>query len=71
MKKATIILAAIFVTVFGKSTFAQVEDSEVITLTANLNVTLALSMERAGITFDFTTLDEYKNGLGDFQGDYA
>ncbi len=71
MKKlATIILAAAFVIGLGNNTFAQVQDTEVITLTANLNTTLSLSMETAGITFDFTTLNEYKNGLGNYQGSY-
>jgi len=72
MKKTALILfSALFATVIGNKATAQVEDSEIISLTANLNVTLSLSMETDGIVFDFTTLNEYKEGLGGYQGDYA
>ena len=48
-----------------------VEKSEVITLTARLHTTMSLDMDNEGIVFDFVTLDEYRNGLGAYEGNYA
>ncbi|MDP4272462.1 MAG: hypothetical protein Q8909_20430 [Bacteroidota bacterium] len=70
MKKLVLSIAAIALASFGS--FAQkvgdgktpVSDSQVITLTANLKTTLALQLDTKGITFDFVSLGDYKNGLG-------
>lgn len=63
------ILFAVFATTNNAN--AQVESSETITLTANLNTTLAMRLDNSGITFDFTTLEDYKDGLGGYESDYA
>ena len=64
---ALTVLAVVFALVAN----AQVEKSEVITLTAKLNTTMALSLDNSDITFEFTTLEDYKEGLGGYQGDYS
>jgi hypothetical protein len=62
MKKLIYIIAAVLTISFANQVQAQV-----ITLTANLNTTLALKMDKSGVTFDFTTLNEYKEGLGGYE----
>jgi len=74
MKKVTILLAAVFaVALTGKVTAQSnpASDSEVITITANLNTTLALTLDNSGILFEFNTLDDYNYGLGSNGGDYS
>lgn len=71
MKKVTTILAVIFAVAFSANTFAQATDNEVITITANLNTTMALTLDNSAIVFDFNTLDDYNNGLGGFESTYA
>ena len=69
MKKLVLIITVAFVAVFSAN--AQVEKSEVITVTAKLNTTMALDLATDDIVFEFNTLDDYKNGLGGIEGDYA
>ena len=71
MKKVTTILAVIFAVAISASSFAQATDSKTITITAELNTTMALTLNTAGIEFEFSTLDDYNNGLGGFEGTYA
>ena len=71
MKKVATIIAVVFAVTFASNSFAQATDSEMITITANLNTTLALTLDNSAITFDFNTLDDYNNGLGGFESDYA
>ena len=71
MKKVTTILAVIFAVAFSANTFAQATDNEVITITANLNTTMALTLDNSAIVFDFNTLDDYNNGLGGYASDYS
>jgi hypothetical protein len=68
MKKLIYIIAAVLTISFANQAQAQVKtEAEVITLTANLNTTLALKMDKSDVTFDFTTLSEYKEGLGGYE----
>lgn len=68
MKKLVYIIAAVLTLSFTTKLNAQVvTEAEVITLTANLNTTLALKMDKSDVTFDFTTLNEYKSGLGGYE----
>ncbi len=68
MKKFAYIIAAVFAIAFTNTTNAQVQtEAEVITLTANLNTTLSLNMDKSDVTFDFTTLEDFKNGLGGYE----
>ena len=68
MKKLIYIIAAVLTISFTTKLNAQVvTPAEVITLTANLNTTLALTMDKSDVTFDFTTLNEYKEGLGGYE----
>ncbi len=70
MKKIVYIIAAVFAISFTNSVNAQVKtEAEVITLTANLNTTMSLNMDKSDVTFDFTTLNEYKSGLGGFENE--
>ena len=71
MKKVATILAVIFAVAFTANTFAQATDNEVITITANLNTTMALTLDNSGIEFDFNTLEDYNNGLGGYGSAYA
>ena len=71
MNKVSTILAVVFAIVFASNSFAQATDSEMITITANLNTTLALTLDNSAITFDFSTLDDYNNGLGGSGSDFA
>lgn len=71
MKKVTTILAVIFAVAFSANTFAQATDNEVITITANLNTTMALTLDNSGIVFDFNTLSDYNDGLGGYGSSYA
>lgn len=69
MKNTILTLAAIFALTLNL--FAQATDNEVITITANLNTTMALDISTEGIVFDFNTLDDYENGLGGKNGSYS
>ena len=64
------LVVTILAVIFAVAANAQVEKSEVVTLTARLNTTMALTLDNSPITFEFNTLDEYKNGLGGIEGDY-
>ncbi|MCF8370929.1 MAG: hypothetical protein K9H64_04855 [Bacteroidales bacterium] len=44
---------------------AQVQDNAQLVLTANLNTTLSLDIQNTVITFDFNTVSDYQNGLGE------
>jgi len=69
MKKVATIIAVIFAVTFASNSFAQATDSEMITITANLNTSLFLDMGSAGympVEFDFNTLEDYNNGLGGY-----
>ncbi len=44
--------------------FAQISQSEQITITASLNTTMALDVTNEPISFEFSTLDDYEDGLG-------
>lgn len=68
MKTLAVSLFMLFISL---SVMAQVEKSEVITLTARLNTTMALNMDQSRVIFEFNTLDEYKNGLGGAKGEYS
>ena len=70
MKKVATILAVIFAVAISATSFAQATDSKVITITAELNTSLYLDMGSAGympVTFEFSTLDDYNNGLGGYE----
>ncbi len=70
MKRLIYIIAAALTITFASNTQAQVKtEAEVITLTANLNTTMSLNIDKSDITFDFTTLNDYKNGLGGYDSD--
>jgi hypothetical protein len=70
MKKLVYIIAAVLTVSFANKVNAQVQtDAEVITLTANLETTMALSMDKSDITFNFVTLNEYKEGLGGYDNE--
>ncbi len=67
--KNLLLTAALMLMIFLNSITAQVNESEVITLTSNLNTTMYLDMSSAGympVIFDFNTLNDYKNGLGGY-----
>ena len=76
MKKVVLTIAAAIIAV---TTFAMVnsnsqegvEKSEVITLTAKLNTTMSLNLDNSPILFDFVTLDEFRKGLGKYEGEYS
>ena len=55
--------------VSSTSRAAEVTPSEVITITANLNTTLSLTMDKSDVTFDFTTLEDFKSGLGGYENE--
>jgi hypothetical protein len=70
MKKLVYIIAAVLTVSFANKVNAQVQtEAEVITLTANLETTMALSMDKSDITFNFVTLNEYKEGLGGYDNE--
>ncbi|TKG94177.1 hypothetical protein EYV94_12890 [Puteibacter caeruleilacunae] len=73
MKTLRTLIAAVLVAVVGMSASAQVakQDAKTINLTANLNTTIALRMDLSDIVFDFAHLNDYKNGLGSYEGNYA
>ena len=57
------------IVIFAVAANAQVEKSEIVTLTARLINTMALTLVCSPIIFEFNTLDEPKNGLGGIEGD--
>jgi hypothetical protein len=67
----TIITTLAALTILTASIFAQATDNEIITISANLNTTMALDVATEGITFDFNTLEEYENGMGGKNGSYS
>ncbi|TKG94179.1 hypothetical protein EYV94_12900 [Puteibacter caeruleilacunae] len=71
MKTLRTLIAVVLVAVVGTAS-AQVaqQDQQTINLTANLNTTIALNLS-GDIVFDFNTLDDYKNGLGTYEGSYV
>ena len=70
MKKIVYIIAAVLGLSFANQAKAQVvTPAEVITLTANLNTTLSLTMDKSDITFDFTSLEDFKEGLGGYENE--
>lgn len=70
MKKIVYIIAAVLTISFANKVNAQVvTEAEVITLTANLNTTMSLQMDKADVTFDFTTLEDFKSGLGGYENE--
>eukprot|EP00792_Barthelona_sp_PAP020_P001401 TRINITY_DN1221_c0_g2_i1.p1 TRINITY_DN1221_c0_g2~~TRINITY_DN1221_c0_g2_i1.p1 ORF type:complete len:197 (+),score=2.92 TRINITY_DN1221_c0_g2_i1:40-630(+) len=73
MKTLRTLIAVVLVAVVGMSASAQVarQDAKTINLTANLNTTIALTLDESDIVFDFNTLADYKNGLGSYDGKYA
>jgi len=75
MKKLVLIIAVAFMAVVNSKAVVipdgKVEKSEVVTLTAKLNTTMALNLDNDDITFEFNTLEDYQNGLGGIEGDYA
>ncbi|TKG96471.1 hypothetical protein EYV94_04260 [Puteibacter caeruleilacunae] len=54
----------ILVSFISISAMGQVEDAKTITLTANLNSTLILSVDKHPITFNFDSEDQYEKGIG-------
>ena len=44
--------------------YAQVQDQAQLVLTAKLNTTLSLDIENSTLTFEFNTVSDYVNGLG-------
>ncbi|TKG94649.1 hypothetical protein EYV94_11935 [Puteibacter caeruleilacunae] len=73
MKTLRTLIAVVLVALVGTSVSAQVakDDAKTINLTANLNTTIALKLDQSDIVFDFTTLEHYKNGLGQKGGEYS
>lgn len=71
MKKSITILTAVFAIFASVNANAQVESSGTITLTANLQTTLAMSLDNSAIEFNFVTLDQYKDGIGGYESDFA
>ena len=70
MKKIVYIIAAVLsISLVSQAQAQVVTPSEVITLTANLNTTLSLSMDKSDVTFDFTTLEDFKEGLGGYENE--
>lgn len=65
-----IIATLTFSIAIAMSLLAQVNEVATITLTAQLNTTLAVNIATTGITFDFNTLEDYENGMGGKNGDY-
>ncbi len=67
MKRLIYIIAAVLTITFASNTQAQngvpEKASEVITITANLKTSIAMSMDKSPIIFDFVTLEDYKNGF--------
>lgn len=53
------------------SSLSQVQDSYVVTLTANLNSSLVLSMDDSNINFQFKSQAEYEKGVGNQQKDFC
>ena len=70
MKTLRTLIAIVLVAVVGTVSAQVQEDSQTINLTANLKTTIALNMS-GDIVFDFVTLDDYKNGLGSYEGAYV
>jgi hypothetical protein len=60
-----IVLAVLTLTVVSNQTFAQATETENVTLTANLNTTLALELLTSSVTFTFDDLSEYQDGIGE------
>ena len=78
MKKVVLTIAAL---AFGIASFASahsnnnnvegVEKSEVVTLTAKLNTTMSLDIDNSPVLFNFVTLDEFRKGMGKYEGEYS
>jgi len=68
MKKFTYIIATLFAITFASNTNAQISTpAEVITLTADLQTTMSLNMNKSDVTFNFKELADYKDGLGGYE----
>ncbi|PTN10549.1 hypothetical protein [Mangrovibacterium marinum] len=72
MKKVFTFIALAFIAFssFASNDKDGVESSEVITLTARLNSTIALDMDNSDIVFEFNELNDFRNGLGGYEKAY-
>lgn len=71
MKKLMCILAVLLFFTVTTSSIAQVQESRTINLTSKLVTTISLDMSGTEINFNFVTIDDYKKGLGGYEGDYS
>ena len=61
---AICIIATVTLSVQSSTIFGQATDTESITLTANLNTTMALTLDATEVIFTFDDLSEYQSGIG-------
>ncbi len=65
LKTLSAIITVALLSVISLNSNAQVTDAANVTLTANLQTSLSLTLGSTAVTFTFDEVDEYKNGIGD------
>ena len=73
-KKTRIILCgfiiALHAIIFPVNSHAQVMNTQITTIFASLNGTLLLNLDNSSVDFDFTTFEDYNQGVGSHMGNY-
>ncbi len=73
-KKTRIILCgfiiALHAIIFPVNSLAQVMNTQITTIFASLNGTLLLNLDNSSVDFDFTTFEDYNQGVGSHMGNY-
>jgi hypothetical protein len=64
LQTITTFVSLLAMTIFTYNLNAQVEDTETVSLTANLQTSLALTLGTSSVDFIFNTVDQYNNGIG-------